>query len=129
MGKNCSLLEVQQNQIVVLHKEGHTECQIGEWLGCSKIAVYQAIVKFKELGTYSDAKQSGCPCKTTSKTDILIQKKVINFPTYSTKKIRANLNESGISVSRQTISHCLVEEFCLKSRKLRFTLKMKKKHL
>ena len=52
MGKNCSLSEVQRCQIVVIHKEGHTERQIGERLGCSKIAVHQAIVKFKELGTW-----------------------------------------------------------------------------
>ena len=65
MGKNCSLSEVQQCQIVVLHKEGHTKRQIGEQLGCSKTAVHQAIVKFKELGIYADAKRSGNPRKTT----------------------------------------------------------------
>ena len=102
MGKNCSLSEVQQCQIVVLHKKGHTERQIGEGFGCSKTAVYQAIVKFKELGTYADAKQSGCSCETTLITDILIKRKVMNSPC-SAKKIRANLNETGIPVSRQTI--------------------------
>ena len=56
MGKNCSLLEVQRCQIVIFHKEGHTERQIDERLGCSIAAVHQAIVKFKELGTYADAK-------------------------------------------------------------------------
>ena len=104
MGKNCSLLEVQQCQIVVLHKERHTEHQIGERHGCSKTAVHQAIVKFKELGTYADAKRSGRPCKTTHRTEILIKRKVMNSPTCSAKKIRADLNETGISVSRQTVS-------------------------
>ena len=56
MDKNCSLWEVQQRQIVDLYKEGHTERQIGERLGCSKTTVHQAMVKFKELGTYADAK-------------------------------------------------------------------------
>ena len=56
MSKNCSLSEVQQCQIVILHKEGHTEHQIGEQLGCSKTVVHQAMVKFKKLGTYADTK-------------------------------------------------------------------------
>ena len=51
MVKNFSFSEVQQSQIIVLHKEGHTERPIGERLGCSKTAVHQAIVKFKELGS------------------------------------------------------------------------------
>ena len=106
--------------------------QIGERLGCSKTAMYQAIVKFKELGTYADAKRGGRSRETTLITDILI-KKVMNSPTCSAKKIRADLNETGISVSRQTIIHSLVEELGLKSRKLirkpRLTLKMKKKRV
>ena len=126
MGKNCSLSEVQQCQIVVLHKEGHTERQIGEH-ECSKTAVHQAIVKFKKLGTYADAERSGGSRKTTPRTDILIKRKVINSPTCSAKKIRADLNETGISVSRQTISRRSVEKFGLKSRKPRLILKMKKK--
>ena len=133
MGKNCSLLEVQQYQIVVLLKEGHTERQMGERLGCSKTSVYQAIVKFKELGTYADAKRNGRPGKTAPRTDILIEKKMMNSPTCSANKIKADLNVTGISVSRQIIIRCLVEKFGLKSRKpakkLRFTLKMKKKRL
>ena len=46
---------------------------------------------------------------------------------------KTNLNESDISVSRQTIICCLVEEFGLKSRKParkpRLTLKIEKKNL
>ena len=56
--------------------------------------------------------------KTTLRTDILIEKKVTNSPTCSAKKIRADLNETGISVSRRTVRRRLVEEFGLKSRKL-----------
>ena len=114
-------------------KVGHTERQIAEQLGCSKIAMYQAIVKLKELGTNTDAKLSGRPRKASPRTDILIKRKVINSPTCSAEKIRADLNETGISISRQTIIRRLVEEFGLKSRKParkpRATLKMKKKHL
>ena len=133
MGKNCSLSEVQQCQIVVLHKEGHTERQIGERLGCCKTAAHQAIVKFKELRTYADAKPNGRLRKIPSRNDTLIKRKVMNSSTCSAKKIRADLNETGISVGRQTIIRRLVEEFGLKSRKparkLRLTLKMRKKLL
>ena len=133
MGKNSSLLEVQRCQIVVLDKKDHTERQTGNRLGRSKTAVRQDIVKYKELGTYADAKRNGRPRKTTPRTDILIKRKVMNSPTCSARKIRADLNETGISVSRQTIIRRLVEEFGLKSRKPvrkpRLTLKMKKKRL
>ena len=87
MGKNCSLSEVQRYQIVVFHKKGHTKSQIGKRLGCSKTAVHQTIVNFKELGTCADAKRSGRTCKTTPRTDILIKRKVINSPTCLAKKI------------------------------------------
>ena len=63
----------------------------------------------------------------------LIKKKVMNSPTCSSKKIKSDLNETGISVSRRTVSRRLVEEFGLMSRKPerkpRLTLKMKKKRL
>ena len=104
MGKNCSLSEVQRSQIVVLHKEEQTERQIGERLGRRETAVHQAIVKFKELGTYADAKRSSRPRKTTPRTDILIKRRVINSPTCSAKKIRADLNETNVTESQ----NCLV---------------------
>ena len=126
MSKNCSLSEVQRCQIVILYKEGHTERQIRERLGCSKTTVNQAIVKFKEPGTYAGAKRSSCLRKTTSRTDILIKSKVMNSPTCSVKKIRADLNETGISVSSGLLAE-FVEQFGLKSRKPRFILKIKKR--
>ena len=70
------------------------------------------------------------PVKTL-RTDIFNKSKLMNSPTCSAKKIRADLNETGISVSRQTIIRRLVKEFDLRSRKParkpRLTLKMKKK--
>ena len=47
MGKKASLNEVQRAQIVILHKEGLSERLIIQKLVCSKTAVHQAIVKFK----------------------------------------------------------------------------------
>ena len=70
------------------------------------------------------------PVKTL-RTDIFNKSKLMNSPTCSAKKIRADLNKTGISVSRQTIIRRLVKEFDLRSRKParkpRLTLKMKKK--
>ena len=80
--------------------------------------MHQAIVKFKKLGTYADAKRSGRSRKTTPRTDILIKKTVMNSPTCSAKKIRADLNETGISVSSLTANRRLVEKFGLKSKNL-----------
>ena len=55
MGKIRSFSEVQRSQIVVLHDQGYPEREIGKRIGCSKTAVHQAIVKFKNSGIYSDA--------------------------------------------------------------------------
>ena len=75
-----------------------------ERLGCSKTAVHQAIVKFNKLGTYADAKRSGRLRETTPRTDILIKKKVMNSPTGSAKKIRTDLNETGILVTGRLLA-------------------------
>ena len=86
MDENWSVSEVQRGQIVVLHKKGYTKRQIGEKLGAR---------------TCADAKRNGCPRKITPKTGVLMKR---NFPTCSAKKIRADLNETDILVSRQIVS-------------------------
>ena len=77
MGKKRSLSEAQRAQIVILRQEGYTECAISERLAVSKTAVYQAVVKFKNCGSYSDCKRSGCPQKTTWRDNILIKRCVV----------------------------------------------------
>jgi len=75
------------------------------------------VVKFKNFGSYSDCKRSGCPRKTTRRDDILIKRCVVKSPTCSAKTIRAELGETGSRISRRTISCRLTDEFGLKSRK------------
>jgi len=117
MGKKRSLSEAQRAQIVILRQEGYTERAISERLAVSKTAVYQAVVKFKNCGSYSDCKRSGRPRKTTRQDDILIKRCVVKSPKCSAKKIRAELGETGSRISRRTISRRLTDEFGLKSRK------------
>ena len=66
MGKKVSLTEVQRSQSVILHKQGFPEPDIGQTLGCSKTAVHEAIIKFRNLGTFLDLRRSGRSHKTTS---------------------------------------------------------------
>ena len=133
MGKKRSLSEAQRAQIVNLRQEGYTERATSERLAVSKTAVYQAVVKFKNCGSYPDCKRSGRPRKTTRRDNILIKICVVKSPTCSAKKIRAELRETGSRISRRTISRCLTDEFSLKSRKPprkpRLTLAMKLKRL
>ena len=95
--------------------------------------MHQAIVKFKNSGIYSDAKRSDRPKKTTPRADNVMKRQVMKPPTCSAKKIRAELNKAGVSVSRRTVSRRLVQEFGLKSRKPakkpRLTAAMKTKRL
>ena len=76
MAKTCSFLEVQRGQIVVFYNKSHTKRKFGDQIGCIKIVMHQAIMKFKKSGTYADAKPSVCALKTTLRTDILTKKKV-----------------------------------------------------
>jgi len=128
MGK-WSLSQAQWAQIVILHQEGYNERAISECLAVSKTAVYQAVVKFKNCGFYSDCKRSGRPRKTTWRDDILIKRCVVKSPTCSAKKIRAEIGETGSRINRRTISRCLTNELGLNSwkpdRKLRLTPAMK----
>jgi len=117
MGKKGSLSEAQRAQIVILRQEGYTERAISERLSVSKTAVHQAVVKFKNCGSYSDCTRSGRPRKTTRRNDILIERCVVKPPTCSAKKIRAELGETGSRISRRTNSRRLTDEFGLKSRK------------
>jgi len=65
MGKKRSLSEAQRAQIVILCQEGYTERAISERLAVSKSAVHQAVIMFKNCGSYSDCKRSGRLRKTT----------------------------------------------------------------
>jgi len=112
MGKKRSLSEAQRAHIVILRQEGYTERTICERLAVSKTAVHQAVVKFKNCGSYSDRNRSGRPRKTTRRDDILIRC-VVKSPSCSAKNIRAQLGETGSGISRRTISRCLTDEFGL----------------
>ena len=87
MGKKLSLFDVQHAQIVALYKEGYSEHSISEQIKRSKNAVYNAVVKFKKTGTYTDAKQSGHPQKNTSRDDHIIRRTAVWSPMSSASKI------------------------------------------
>jgi len=57
-GYKRSLSEAQRAQIVILRQEGYTDRAISERLAVSKTAVHQAVVKFKNCGSYSDCKRA-----------------------------------------------------------------------
>lgn len=133
MGKNVSLSDVERAQIVTLYKEGYSERSICEKVKHSKNAVHNALVKFQKTGTYSDAKRSGRPRKTTLRDDHVIRRVAVRSPTSSASKIRSVLLARGAKVSRRTVSRRLVDDFGLKAhkpaKKPRLTPAMKAKRL
>ena len=133
MAKNSPLSEVLRAQIVALHKEGYSERLISQKIKCSKNAVHNAIVKFRITGTYSTAKKSGRPRKTTPRDDLMIRRTAVRSPMSSASKIRSALLAKGTNISRRTVSRRLVDDFGLKAhkpaRKPRLTQAMKVKRL
>ena len=117
MGRKTALSEVERAQIVILHKEGLSEREITKRISRSKTAVHQAIMRFKNFGSYKDKKRSGRPCKTTPRDDHLIWRIVVKSPTASCKKIRSALLQKGTSINRTTVSRRLVHDFNLKAPK------------
>ena len=51
MGKKATLSKVERVQIVILSKERLSEREISKRISCSKTAVHQAIIKFKNFGS------------------------------------------------------------------------------
>ena len=110
-------MEVQRSQIVVLQRQGISERDISQKIGCSKTAVHQAIVKFKNFSTYADVKRSGRPPKATPRDDHMIRRMAVRSPTSSCRKSRGALLSKGVDIHTSTISHRLVKQFNLKSHK------------
>ena len=98
-------------------KEGYSERSISERVKRSKNAVHNAVVKFQKSGTYSDAKRSGRPQKTTPRDDHGIRRTAVRSPMSSASKIRSVLLAKGTDISRRTVSRRLVDDFSLKARK------------
>ena len=89
-------------QIVVLHGERYSKCEISRKCGVSKTAVHNA--HFQLYGKYSDRKRSGQPRKPSKRVDNLMKRVVVRSPTTSIKKIRAQLSVKGTNVSHMIIS-------------------------
>ena len=117
MGKKLSLSDVQRAQIMALYKEKYSERSISQRIKRSKNAVHNAVVKFKKTGTYSDAKQSGRPRKSTPRDDHIIRRTAVRSRMSSASKIRSVLLAKGADISRRTVSRRLVIDFGLKARK------------
>ena len=116
-----------------LYKEGYSERSISERIKRTKNAVYNAVVKFKKTGAYSDAKRTGRPRKTTPRNDRMIRRTAVRFPISSARKIRSVLLAKGADISQRIVSRRLVINFGLKTRKPakqpRLTQAMKAKRL
>ena len=132
-GKKPSLSDIQRAQIVAFYKEGYSERLISERIKKSKNAVHNAIVKFKETGTYSDTKRSDRPRKSTPRDDHIIRRTAVWSPMSYASKIRSVLLAKGADMSRRTVSRRLFIDFGLKARKPakkpRLTPAMKAKRL
>ena len=90
-------------------------------------------MKFKKTGTYLNAKQPGCPRKSTPRDDHIIRRTAVRAPISSADKIRSVLLANGADINGRTVSRRLVIVFGLKAhkpaKKPRLTLAMKAKRL
>ena len=131
MVKNRYHTDVEHGQIVALHKNGLSQCQISKQLGINRSSVQQTIKKSAKEGIFGNQKKSGRPRKTTARDDIAMKRFVAHSPTSSCKKVRANLLRKGTDVSISIVSRRLSKEFGLKSckpaKKTKLTPIMKKR--
>ena len=133
MGKNRYHTDVERAQIVALHKNGLSQCQISKQIGVNSSSVQRTIRKFNSEGIYGNRKKSGRPRKTTARDNNTIKRIVARCPTSSCKKLRANLFRKGADLSISTISRKLSKEFgfksCKPAKKPKLTPLMKRKRL
>ena len=104
MTKNSYHTKVEHAQIVALHKNGLSQCQISKQLRISKLSIQRAITKFKNKGTYGHQKKSGKSRKITSRDDTSMKHAVAWSPTSFCKKIRFHLLLKDTNASITTIS-------------------------
>ena len=90
---------------------------INKKLRFSKTAIHQAIVRFRNFGSFQDLYWSGRPRITSQKDDHLMKRMVVRSPKSSTKEMRSALLVKGTVVSKTTIKHHLTNEFELKTYK------------
>ena len=86
MTKNSYHTEVEHDQIIALHRNGLSQCQISKQLSVSKSSIKRAITKSKNKGIYGNQKKSGKPRKTTSRDDTSMKHTVAQSPTRFCKK-------------------------------------------
>ena len=133
MGKKRGLSVAERSKIVTLHEEGYSERQISNRVKFCKTAVHQAIVKFRNCGSFQDLHRCGRPRVTSQRDDHLIKRMAVRSPTSSSKKIRSALLLKGTVASTATVKRRLADEFGLKAykpaKKPRLTPSMKAKYM
>ena len=87
MGKAKSIKSTVRAQIVTYHENGRSERYIANTFNVSKTAVHQAIVKYREVKSFSDRPRSGAPKKTTLRDNRLIRREVQNQPFISSNSV------------------------------------------
>ena len=115
MGKKTSISAEKRAQINLLSEEGYLEREISIRQGVSKTAVHQAIPKFQKYGIYTDRKRSERPLKTSTRNDHIIKKIAVRSPLSSSKKMRRELLQAGVNISRSAVSRRQNMNFGLKA--------------
>lgn len=77
MGQKSSLSKAQHAQIAIPQKKRYSEQLISERVRLRKNAVHNAIIKLKEMWTYSKAKSCGRLGKTTPRDDHVIRRTAV----------------------------------------------------
>ena len=77
MGEMRGLPVAERAKSVALNEEGYSERQISNKLKFSKTAIYQAMVKFRNFGSFQYLHRSGRPKLTSQRDDHLIKWMVV----------------------------------------------------
>ena len=78
---------VEREKFVTLNEEGYSERQIPKKLKFSETAIHQAIVRFRNFGSFQDLYWSRRPRITFQKDNHVMKRMVVRSPTSSSKKL------------------------------------------
>lgn len=110
MPKKGELTVGERAQIVLLHKQGVTQCDIAKRMKCSRCAVQTTIKRFKEIGSYENRPKSGRKRRTNARQDRILERISLRDRMKTSKELSSELlQDHGINLAASSVRRRLVE--------------------
>jgi transposase len=128
MGKSKEIPKAIKDKIVALHGKGYGYKSISKSLEVPIPSIKSIVRKFQRFGVTESLPRSGRPRKLTTRAAKRIVRRVCDNPRLTAKELQTELEEDGVTVSKQTISRTL-HQSGLKGCRPRKTPLLKARHV